>query len=127
MKVLLVTLLILSQTAFSKEFVCHKADDVSQAKFLYGFIENEKELVDVVWQISREKIRYLGDLFASKEPSTKKTRNDSKNSYFIRNFDAAKIELWFEKDKMTNDAESTFSASIGSRNSKIPLRCEKTE
>lgn len=127
MKAFLVTLLIFSQMAFSKEFVCHKLDDVSQAKYLYGFIENELELVDVIWQISKEKIRYIGDLYATKEPATKKpkVKADSTYSYFIRDFETSKVELWFEKSRMINDAETTFSAAIGSKSSKVPLLCEK--
>lgn len=127
MKAFLVTLFIFSQMAFSKEFVCHKLDDASQAKYLYGFIENELELVDVIWQISKEKIRYIGDLYATKEVVSKKvkTKTDSTYSYFIRDFETSKVELWFEKSRMNNDEETTFSAAIGSKTSKVPLLCEK--
>lgn len=129
MKYFLLTLLMFSQISFSKEFVCHRLDDVSQARFLYGFIENEKELVDVVWQMGISKIRYLGDLFAKQEPANKKdtSKLDNTNSYFVRDFQNLKVELWFEKARMTNDEETTFSASIGSSNSKIPLLCEKKD
>lgn len=129
MKFFLIILLFFSHVSLSKEFVCHKADDASQARFLYGFIESEKELIDVVWQIGIKKIKYLGDLFAttdtpSKEPDSK---SETLHSYFVRDFKTSKVELWFEKDRMINDDETSFSASIGSSNSKISLLCEKKD
>lgn len=127
MKPIILSILLLSQLSFSKEFSCYKTGDISQSVKLYGFIESEKELVDVVISISPDKTRYLGDLYLSDEIKNPDIGNRKKNlySYFVKSIDNNKVELWFEKNKMANHAESIFFVAIKNQGVTLPLLCEK--